>query len=37
MGREKPISGDVALGAHSVVPNYFEQNQVGLDYCWVVI
>ena len=28
MGREQPISGQVSLGAHAVVPNYFEQNQV---------
>lgn len=28
MGREKPISGTVKLGEHSVLPNYFEQNQV---------
>lgn len=27
MGREKPISGTVKLGEHSVLPNYFEQNQ----------
>ena len=29
MGREQPISGHVELGAHGIVPNYFEQNQVG--------
>ncbi len=28
MGREQPISGSVELGAHGIVPNYFEQNQV---------
>ncbi len=28
MGREQPISGRVELGAHGIVPNYFEQNQV---------
>ena len=27
MGRERPIDGSVELGAHAVVPNYFEQNQ----------
>jgi ATPase subunit of ABC transporter with duplicated ATPase domains len=27
MGREQPISGTVELGAHGIVPNYFEQNQ----------
>jgi len=27
MGREKPMSGHVALGEHNIVPNYFEQNQ----------
>jgi ATPase subunit of ABC transporter with duplicated ATPase domains len=27
MGREKPLSGRVALGEHGIVPNYFEQNQ----------
>ena len=29
MGREKPIAGSVALGQHHILPNYFEQNQVG--------
>jgi len=28
MGLEKPISGEVILGEHNVLPNYFEQNQV---------
>jgi hypothetical protein len=28
MGREQPISGRVELGAHGIMPNYFEQNQV---------
>ena len=32
MGREQPISGHVELGAHGIVPNYFEQNQVGALY-----
>ncbi|WOL02712.1 ABC transporter F family member 5 isoform X2 [Canna indica] len=27
MGMEKPHSGDVLLGEHNVLPNYFEQNQ----------
>lgn len=27
MGLEKPTSGEVILGEHNVVPNYFEQNQ----------
>ncbi|CAI8598782.1 unnamed protein product [Vicia faba] len=27
MGLEKPISGEVILGEHNVLPNYFEQNQ----------
>lgn len=27
MGREKPNQGDVYLGEHNIVPNYFEQNQ----------
>lgn len=27
MGLEKPTSGEVRLGEHNVVPNYFEQNQ----------
>lgn len=29
MGREQPIQGNVQLGLHNIVPNYFEQNQVG--------
>lgn len=28
MGLEKPIRGEVILGEHNVLPNYFEQNQV---------
>ena len=28
MGEEKPISGRVELGAHGIVVNYFQQNQV---------
>lgn len=28
MGLEKPESGEVSLGEHNVLPNYFEQNQV---------
>lgn len=27
MGRERPLAGDVHLGEHNIVPNYFEQNQ----------
>ncbi|KAF7840033.1 ABC transporter F family member 5 [Senna tora] len=27
MGLEKPIGGEVVLGEHNVLPNYFEQNQ----------
>ncbi|CAK8567819.1 unnamed protein product [Lathyrus sativus] len=27
MGFEKPIGGEVILGEHNVLPNYFEQNQ----------
>lgn len=27
MGLEKPIGGEVLLGEHNVLPNYFEQNQ----------
>lgn len=27
MGREECISGHIGLGEHSIVPNYFEQNQ----------
>lgn len=30
MGLEKPKGGEVLLGEHNVLPNYFEQNQV---YC----
>ncbi len=29
MGRETPIHGSVELGEHAILPNYFEQNQVG--------
>lgn len=28
MGLQKPIAGEVLLGEHNVLPNYFEQNQV---------
>lgn len=28
MGLEKPMKGEVILGEHNVLPNYFEQNQV---------
>lgn len=28
MGLEKPMRGEVILGEHNVLPNYFEQNQV---------
>lgn len=28
MGLEKPKSGEVILGEHNVLTNYFEQNQV---------
>lgn len=28
MGHEKPKGGEVLLGEHNVLPNYFEQNQV---------
>lgn len=28
MGMETPDSGEVELGEHNVLPNYFEQNQV---------
>ncbi|KAK9809695.1 hypothetical protein WJX73_005997 [Symbiochloris irregularis] len=27
MGQEQPISGSVTLGPHSVIPNYYQQNQ----------
>ncbi|WP_008308183.1 ABC-F family ATP-binding cassette domain-containing protein [Leptolyngbya sp. PCC 6406] len=27
LGREKPVEGQVALGQHNVLPQYFEQNQ----------
>lgn len=27
-GWEKPQGGEVLLGEHTVLPNYFEQNQV---------
>ncbi|CAH1413989.1 unnamed protein product [Lactuca virosa] len=30
MGLQKPNSGEVILGEHNVLPNYFEQNQVTL-------
>lgn len=28
MGLQKPIAGEVEIGEHNVLPNYFEQNQV---------
>jgi ABC-type bacteriocin/lantibiotic exporter with double-glycine peptidase domain len=28
LGMEKPLEGEVILGEHNVLPNYFEQNQV---------
>ena len=28
LGMEKPQGGEVLLGDHNVLPNYFEQNQV---------
>lgn len=28
MGLEKPTGGEVTIGEHNVLPNYFEQNQV---------
>lgn len=34
MGLEKPIGGEVLLGEHNVLPNYFEQNQVCHSYYW---
>lgn len=34
MGLEKPIGGEVLLGEHNVLPNYFEQNQVCNSYYW---
>ena len=30
MGLEEPTGGEVVLGEHNVLPNYFEQNQVRL-------
>lgn len=27
MGQEKPLEGEVSLGEHGIIPNYFEQNQ----------
>lgn len=30
MGFKKPQGGDVLLGEHNVLPNYFEQNQVSV-------
>ena len=34
MGLEKPIGGEVLLGEHNILPNYFEQNQVCHSYYW---
>jgi ABC-type bacteriocin/lantibiotic exporter with double-glycine peptidase domain len=31
LGMEKPQGGEVLLGDHNVLPNYFEQNQVNRD------
>ena len=31
MGLEKPTRGEVLLGEHNVLPNYFEQNQACTD------
>lgn len=28
LGREQPQAGEIILGGHRVLPNYFEQNQV---------
>lgn len=28
MGYEKPMGGEIIIGEHNVLPNYFEQNQV---------
>lgn len=28
MGLEKPTGGQIMVGEHNVLPNYFEQNQV---------
>lgn len=36
MGMEKPDSGEVLLGEHNVLPNYFEQNQVLLS-LWTLL
>ncbi|CAI9777608.1 unnamed protein product [Fraxinus pennsylvanica] len=33
MGLEKPCRGEVLLGEHNVLPNYFEQNQARLAFC----
>ncbi|KAL0736220.1 hypothetical protein Bca4012_012430 [Brassica carinata] len=33
MGLEKPMRGEVILGEHNVLPNYFEQNQARLAFC----
>lgn len=32
MGMETPDGGEVELGEHNVLPNYFEQNQVCYQY-----
>jgi ATP-binding cassette subfamily F protein 3 len=28
LGKEQPQGGEIILGSHRVLPNYFEQNQV---------
>ncbi|GJN04836.1 hypothetical protein PR202_ga22411 [Eleusine coracana subsp. coracana] len=33
LGMEKPQGGEVILGDHNVLPNYFEQNQARLAFC----
>lgn len=35
MGLEKPKGGEVLLGEHNVLPNYFEQNQVSCNYSYI--
>lgn len=32
MGLEKPTRGEVLLGEHNVLPNYFEQNQASTSF-----
>ncbi|KAM7261996.1 hypothetical protein ACFE04_021073 [Oxalis oulophora] len=33
LGLEKPTRGEILLGEHNVLPNYFEQNQARLAFC----